>query len=186
MGKKYNNVLEMTKDISDEEDFNKALEEEIKNKQISKALFAMRCKAGLTQKELAEKAGFTQGKISKIENAFDNELTLNDLTKYCSAINMQIEIGFSNMETRLVDRVKHHYFALMECLIEMRHLAKGDKSIEEGVEKFHEEAFANITTGMPDCLLKVKIKEEKKPLHVSSPIDLKALLERREKALTPK
>jgi len=84
----------------------------------------------------------------------------------------------------LADRVKSHYYAIIKLLEEMNCLAEGDKTIEAGVAKFHEEAFANITTGLLDCLLKAKTREKKSPLHVSSPVDIKTLLERREKELT--
>lgn len=49
MGKKYNSILETIHEISDNKNFNKSLEKEIKGKQIAKALFSMRYKHGLTQ-----------------------------------------------------------------------------------------------------------------------------------------
>lgn len=173
MGKKYNTVLGMVNEISGDKDFNKSLEKEIKGRQISKTLFSMRCKRGLTQSQLAEKAHFSQGKISKIEKSFDTDLTMKDLAAYCSALNMRIEIGFTDMRMTLVDRVKYHYFMLRNLLDKMRDLAKGDKSMEEGVKKFTKEAFVNISFGLLDCLCKVHFKEEKKePIHVSNPINL--------------
>lgn len=173
MGKKYNTVLEMVNEISADKNFNKSLEKEIKGKQISKTLFTMRCKRGLTQSQLSEKTRFSQGKISKIERAFDTDLTVKDLAAYCSALNMRVEIGFSDMRMTMVDQVKYHFFKLKNLLDEMRNLAKGDKSMEEGVKKFTEEAFVNISFGLLDCLRKVHFKEEKKsPIHVSNPINL--------------
>ncbi len=170
--KKYNNVLEMITEISNDNDFNKSLEKEIKGKQIAKALFSMRCKRGLTQAQLAEKTNFSQGKISKIEHSFDTDLTIKDLSTYCTALNMQVEIGFSDMRTTLVDRVKYHYFELENLLDEMRNLSKGDKTIEEGVRKFTAEAFVNISFGLLKCFHKVHFKEEKKGhIRVSNPID---------------
>ncbi len=173
MGKKYNAVLEMVHKISEDKDFNESVEKEIKGRQISKTLFAMRCKRGLTQSQLAEKTHFSQGKISKIEKSFDTDLSIKDLTSYCSALNMRVEIGFSDMRMTMGDRVKHHFFQLKNLLDEMRNLAKGDESMEEGVKKFTEEAFVNISFGLLDCLCKVHFKEGKKePIHVSTPIDL--------------
>lgn len=182
MDKKYTSVLEMINDISDDNDFNKSLEKEIKGKQISKTLFSMRCKRGLTQAQLAKKANFSQGKISKIEHSFDTDLTIKDIAAYCSALNMRVEIGFSDMRITMVDRVKHCYFELKNLLDEMRSLAKGDKTMEEGVRKFTEETFVNITVGLFDCLRKVHFKEERKGhIRVSNPIDLEDSFENSKK-----
>ncbi|MBE7444682.1 MAG: helix-turn-helix transcriptional regulator [Planctomycetia bacterium] len=178
MGKKYNTVLGMVNEISEDKDFNKSLEKEIKGRQISKTLFSMRCKRGLTQSQLAEKAHFSQGKISKIEKSFDTDLTMKDLAAYCSALNMRVEIGFSDMRITLADRVKYHYFMLKTLLDEMRGLAKGDKTMEAGVEKFTREAFVNITFGLLACLQKAKPEEEKgETIHVSNPINLEDFAE---------
>jgi hypothetical protein len=40
--------------ISDDKEFNKSVETEITTRQIAKTLFAMRCKAGLNQGEIAK------------------------------------------------------------------------------------------------------------------------------------
>lgn len=120
MGKKYNTVLEMVNKLSEDKDFNKSLEKEIKGRQISKTLFAMRCKRGLTQSQLAEETHFSQGKISKIEKSFDTDLAIKDLAAYCSALNMRVEIGFSDMRMTMVNRVKYHFFELKNLLDEMR------------------------------------------------------------------
>ena len=182
MDKKYTGVLEMINDISDNKDFNKSLEKEIKGKQISKTLFSMRCKRGLTQAQLAEKTNFSQGKISKIEHSFDTDLTIKDIAAYCSALNMQVEIGFSDMRITMGDRVKHCYFELKNLLDEMRNLSKGDKTMEEGARKFTEEAFFNISVGLLDCLRKVHFKEaEKGHIRVSNPIDLEDSVENSKK-----
>jgi transcriptional regulator with XRE-family HTH domain len=58
------------------------LEDEIRDKQIFKILFALRCKKEMTQEQIAQKIGGTQGKISKIENAYDKDLSMKDLKRY--------------------------------------------------------------------------------------------------------
>ncbi len=180
--KKYNSVLEMITEISDDNDFNKSLEKEIRGKQIAKTLVSMRCKRGLTQSQLAEKTNSTQGKISKIEHALDTDLTIKDIADYCSALNMQVEIGFSDMRITMGDRVKHCYFELKNLLDEMRNLSKGDKTMEEGARKFTEEAFFNVSVGLLDCLRKVHFKEEEKGhIRVSNPIDLEDSVENSKK-----
>lgn len=173
MGKQYDNVIEMAKDISKDSEFNKSLEEEIKSRQISKTLFAMRCRSGLTQSQIAKKMKCSQGRVSKIENSHDKELTIKDLVDYCSVINMRVEIGFSNLGLTLADKVKYHYFKIRNLLDRMLSLARGDKKIEAGVEKFAKEAFVNISFGLLECLQKAKLGEKKEsPIYVSEPMNI--------------
>lgn len=173
MGKQYDNVIEMVKDISKDSEFNKSLEKEIKTRQISKTLFAMRCKSGLTQSQIAEKIKCSQGRVSKIENSYDIELTIKDLADYCTAIDMRLEIGFSNLGLTLADKVKFHYFKIRNLLDTMLGLARGDKTIEAGVEKFAKEAFVNISFGLLECLQKAKLeKNDESPIYVSEPMNL--------------
>jgi transcriptional regulator with XRE-family HTH domain len=173
MDKQYKSVVEMLKDVSDNNDFNKTVEKEINTRQISKALFAMRNRACLNQKQIAERMKCTQGKVSKIENAHDMDISIGDLVNYCSAVNMRLEIGFSDTRLTMVDRVKYHYFHLKKLLDKLIEIAKGDKAMERGVEKFAHEALVNISFGLIECLAKAKGKQEStSTLHVSTPVNL--------------
>ncbi|MBI5307468.1 MAG: helix-turn-helix transcriptional regulator [Planctomycetes bacterium] len=173
MGKQYDNVIEMVKDISKDSEFNNALEREIKTRQISKTLFAMRCKSGLTQSQIARKIKCSQGRVSKIENSYDIELTIKDLVDYCSVMDMRLDIGFSSIGLTLADRVKFHYYKIRELLDKILGLAKGDKTIEIGAEKFAKEAFVNISVGLLECLRKGKLeKTDAFPIYVSEPMNL--------------
>ncbi len=173
MGKQYDNVIEMVKDISKDSEFNKSLEKEIKTRQISKTLFAMRCKSGLTQSQIAGKIKCSQGRVSKIENSYDIELTIKDLVDYCSVLDMRLDIGFSSIGLTLADRVKFHYYKIRELLDKILSLAKGDKTIEIGAENFAKEAFVNISVGLLECLRNAKLeKNDESPIYVSEPMNL--------------
>jgi transcriptional regulator with XRE-family HTH domain len=173
MEKQYKSVVEMLNDVSDDKDFNKSVENEINTKQIAKTLFAMRCKAGLSQAEIAKKMDCTQGKISKIENSLDVDISVGDLVKYCSAMNMQLEVNFFDRRLTMADKVKYCYFQLKTLLDKIIETAKGDEVMERGVEKFAREAFVNINFGLIECLEKAKVKKEiAAPLHVSTPVNL--------------
>jgi transcriptional regulator with XRE-family HTH domain len=171
MAKRYSDVIKMTDDLIEDKDFVKSLEDEINSKSISKILFSLRCKASLTQKQIAEKTGFSQAKISKIENAKDIELNILDLIKYCNATGMQLEIGFSKQGLKLVDWVKYHFYKTITILDKMRTLCKDDEKITEGIEAFHKEAFYNFSKALLDCLKKVsEHKQSLKKIYVSKPI----------------
>ncbi len=176
MNKEYSSVIDLLKDVSDDKEFNKSVQHEINSKQISKVLFSLRCKANLTQKVIAEKMNYSQAKVSKMENLCDMDLTIGDIAKYCSAVDMKLEIGFSDMRMTLVDRVKYHFFKLKEMLDKKREISKGDASMEKGVEIFTKEAFFNITAGLLDCLGKIKPRRKKKEIfHVSEPVNIEDL-----------
>lgn len=176
MEKQYKNVIELLNDVSDDKEFNKSVEKEINTKQIAKMLFAMRCRAGLNQVEMAKKMNCTQGKISKMENTLDANISVGDLVNYCSAVNMRLEIGFSDARLTMADKVKYHYFHIKLLLDKLIEMAKGDETMERGVQGFLMEAFTNVTQGIMSCLEKTKYKKEiKETLHVSTPVNLEDL-----------
>jgi transcriptional regulator with XRE-family HTH domain len=170
--KQYKSVSELLTDVSDDQDFNKSVEKEIATRQISKTLFAMRCKAGKNQEQVAAAMGCTQGKVSKMENSLDADISIGDLVKYCSAVGMRLEVGFFDHRLKMVDMVKYHFFRLKGLLERMIDMSKGDSAMERGMEKFTREAFLNINFGLLGCLEKAKIKKEiVVPLHVSTPVN---------------
>jgi transcriptional regulator with XRE-family HTH domain len=172
MDKKYKSVSELLTDVSEDKEFNKSVEKEIEARQIAKTLFAMRCKAGKNQAQVAEAMGYTQGKVSKMENSLDADISIGDLVKYCSAVNMRLEVGFFDHRLRMVDMVKYHFFRLKGLLDKMIDMSKGDDAMEGGAERFTREAFLNINFGLIDCLEKAKVKKvEAAPLHVSTPVN---------------
>jgi transcriptional regulator with XRE-family HTH domain len=175
--KQYSSVLDLVKDSSSEKSFAEDLDQEIKNRRISKALFAMRCKAGLTQSDIARKMKCSQGKVSKIENATDMQLSIDDIAAYSSAVGMRLEIGFSDFRMTMVDKVKWHFFQLKRLINDMLKMAKGDGAVERGVAQFTTEAFVNVTMGLADCVRRARpTREEKKQaIHVSNPVSIEDL-----------
>ena len=93
----FSAVLEMTKNSTEDKELVKSLEDFVNSKQISKTLFALRCRANMNQSDVAKKMNCSQGKVSKIENAGDTDLTIHDLVQYCSAVKMRLEIVFFPM-----------------------------------------------------------------------------------------
>ena len=60
MGKQYKNVAEMINSISDDKSFKESALKTIKERDMSRFLFFLRCQHHLTQKDLAKKLGYTQ------------------------------------------------------------------------------------------------------------------------------
>ena len=95
------------------DDFEKYLEEQLKDKEfrkewealepeytIMKAMFDARTSMGLTQKELSVRSGIAQGDISKMENGNANP-SIKTLQKLASAMGKTLKIEF--VDTDKVD-----------------------------------------------------------------------------------
>jgi len=144
MPKQFKSVVDLIKGVSGDSAFKEKALKKILGNKLSKFLFALRCKNGLTQKELAQKIGCTQGSISKVESADDDELSVKDLRNYAKALGFELEIGFRTKNTRYVDMVKFHAFQMQRYLHLMAEVADGDDAIEDGVKKFYREAQHNL------------------------------------------
>ena len=173
MGSEFNNVADLLSSVSDDKEFNKSVTEEIDAKQLSKTLFAMRCHSGLSQANVAEKMKCTQGKVSKLENSYDKDISIGDLVDYCSAVNMHVELGFLDNKMNMVDSIKYHFFRLKNNLDNLIEISKGDAKMERGAEKFTQEAFSNIFMGLIESLKKASPKKFKKaPLQIDTPVTI--------------
>jgi len=175
--KQYSSVSDLVKDSSADKAFAAELKEELQSRQISKALFAMRCRADLTQSDIAKKMNCSQGKVSKIEKSTDMQLSIGDIAAYSSAVGMRLEIGFSDFRMGMVDRVKWHFFQLKGLINQMLSMARGDEVMERGVAKFTTEAFVNVTIGLLECMKRAKPlkKGSDQPIHVSNPVSIEDL-----------
>ena len=122
--KQFSSVLDMVKDSTEDKELVKSFEGLINSKQISKTLFALLCRANMSQGDIAKKMNCSQGKVSEVENAGDTDLTIHDLVQYCSAVNMWLEVGFSDARMTMANQVKYHCFRLKILLDKMREMAR--------------------------------------------------------------
>lgn len=92
------------------DDFDKYLEEQLKNKEfrkewealqpeytIMKAMIEARTSQGLTQKELSIRSGIAQGDISKMETGNANP-SIKTLQRLASAMGKKLKISFVDAE----------------------------------------------------------------------------------------
>ena len=179
MGKEANNISELLKKVGIDKDTIEKTEKEIRKKSLSKFLFALRCEHNLTQNQLAKKVGCTQSKISKLESAFDKEITVQDLLNYAKALNLQLEIGYRSKTVKIVDLIKYHAFRIKYYLETLAKLANGDESLTPPILKFHEEALFNIVKFITESGSKLKISEKKshsipmENIHITPPFKMK-------------
>ncbi len=174
MIKDFRNVREMVKGLSEDDKFKESALNEIENKSIAKFLFILRNKHNLTQKQLADKIGCTQSRVSKIENAYNNEITVKDLSDYGEALNLQLEIGYQNKDLKIIDSIKYHAFKIKGYLERLVDLVGGDEALAKGVLEFHLEALRNLAViilkNIPDLHQK-SLGPTKESIHLSPPED---------------
>lgn len=156
MGNSYKSVLELHKDLAGSGDFTSTLEKDIKGRQVATAIFSVRNKLGITQKQLAHKMGLSQSAISKFESSPDEKITVGELLKFSRALGISTELVIYDKKMTAVDKVKYHWFKIKAELDGLRAMSDGDKAMEKGVSKFTEEAFVNITSGLLKCLERFK------------------------------
>ena len=93
MAKQFKNVTEMVKGVSESEEFKKEAVKKLSENGLGKLLAFWRCDHRLTQGELAARMGCTEGKISKIESAKDDELSIKDFLDYGKVLGLKSSSG---------------------------------------------------------------------------------------------
>jgi predicted XRE-type DNA-binding protein len=100
MGKRYQSVSDVVRELTSEKDFRKEFDHHVASKALSKTLFALRCKRGISQAEIAEKLNCNQSRIAKIENSKLDEIKVSDLVEYAKALGLKMSMRFyENMIT---------------------------------------------------------------------------------------
>ncbi|HNQ73666.1 MAG TPA: helix-turn-helix transcriptional regulator [Verrucomicrobiota bacterium] len=117
---------------------------------IVQNLVEMRQSAGLTQHQLAEMVGKTQGAISKLESSADDEITIRELCEYAKATSQQFVLAVGKPMNH-VESVKWHAFGIKEHLSALAKMAHQDLETEQAIQAFFGEAFFNILTILGNC-----------------------------------
>ncbi len=132
MGKKYASVTEMLKAVGADTELRQEFKQLSAATRLSRLLFALRCKAGMTQAAIADCTGCAQSVISRIENAEDISLTIGDLLKYAEALDLQLHIGFGDRKMKIADRFRYHLHSFSKCARELLEMAGDDLQILQG------------------------------------------------------
>ena len=132
-------VSEMVSGAAQVETLDNRVEGRAGDHNVSRALSDLRCSQKLTQEELAERAGCTQSKISRIENSSNDRLKLDDLTMYARAFNMQVSIDFTRESSsagateRLARQIRN---GLVDVAEKARHEGVEDEGAKKTCEAF--------------------------------------------------
>lgn len=112
---------------------------------VARHLSRLRCKSGFTQADMAKKLGCTQSRISKLEVATNDEITLGEIRQYAEATKAIIDLRCGPPRTH-VQSVKHHALQMRAHLLALLDIADGndDHAIKEAIVNFNHEAIWNL------------------------------------------
>ena len=117
---------------------------------IVRNLIDMRRSAGMTQQQLADAIGKTQGAVSKLESGSDGEITIDELTAYVRATKQEIML-FLGKPMNDMEFVKWHASGIRQHLGALAKAAHQDADMEQAVQAFFGEAFFNLLAILSKC-----------------------------------
>lgn len=106
-----------------------------------------RCKHDMSQSDVAKKMGVSVSKVSRLEDAYDDDLRLGELKDYSAAIGVKMSMFLSDEKLPIADRVKHCVFRISEMLAHLTKLAgesSEDKSLHDAIVHFQGEVLFNF------------------------------------------
>ena len=139
MERRNASVYEMVSDAAPVKSLDEEMESNARDYNVCRALTDMRSSRILTQEELADRAGCTQSKISRIENSSNDRLKLDDLAMYARAFNMRVSIDFApessstDATERLARQIRN---GLDNVAAKVRREGAADEGAKEAYETF--------------------------------------------------
>jgi transcriptional regulator with XRE-family HTH domain len=152
--KTYRSVVEMARDVGGDAAFADDLGRHIAERRLVGRLSALRCARGLSQKDVAERMGCTQGRVSKLEASRDDDLSLGDIRSYALALGLTTVVGLEGGQSAAA-RVKFHHARIKSEVDRLTKLAVGDETIAAGIARFFDEAAVNFLTTLEDATKKL-------------------------------
>ena len=143
MAKKMTNVAELAKDLGYNQEEIHELEKEIEAKSLSRYLTVLRAQQSVTQGEMAEKMKVSQSYISKLENAFNENIGVDEMADYVNALGFEFSIHIGKPKT-IVQRIIHAYNVMLSLFKELQKTRREDPEILRGLAKFEFEASKNM------------------------------------------
>lgn len=94
----------LTKEFADGDYAHAYMESHIVSR-LASQIYTLRKQRGWSQEELAKKAGITQAKVSKIESADFDSLTMKSLQGFSKAFDVNLLISFTSFSDAILDVV---------------------------------------------------------------------------------
>jgi len=90
--------------IGDDAELSASYEQELINIEVAKGLYALRTKAGLSQREMARKVGTSASAICRLEDADYRGHSLSMLRRIAAALDKRVEIRFAPIRKAAASR----------------------------------------------------------------------------------
>lgn len=183
MAKRYGSVTDVLRSMDIPEEQKKRQTEYIQVRQLSRLLTVMRAQKKLSQMQVAEKLGWSQGRISKLETKEDRAVLVGDLLDYSNALDLEMSIVFLPRGMKIVDRVKIYAFEMVKLLQRLVKLSKGDGEMEKAVHQFHDECLNHLIGMVGDSQKSMRIRPRKE-LTVIGPAQVGQMIQEEDAALS--
>ncbi|MFP4381936.1 MAG: helix-turn-helix domain-containing protein [Candidatus Sumerlaeia bacterium] len=148
--KEFNSAGEMLAYLTGDKSDQESVEKMVSKCRLVDALINTRCSQNISQADIARKTGWTQSKVSRIENSDDASLNWGDVLVYASCVGLRLNISLIPKKTEIVDRIKFHVISAIRELKELSKIAEEMQDYEETVRKINEfngEVLLNFLIG---------------------------------------
>lgn len=149
-GKRFKSVGELMAGLDMPAEVVQEAQKNADARQLTLKLSLMRLNAGVTQAEMAKRLDITQGAVSKLENGFDDDVTVKHLRAYAEATKMNVGFAVGRPPNH-VEAIKLHAMGIRNHMKELAKLAHNDEDMERGIQEFFGEAFFNILSFLSEC-----------------------------------
>lgn len=168
-GKKLTDTSALTKGVDpDDKAFDAEIAQQLANTQLAHTLALVRNSVGMTQTQVARELNCLQGKVSKMERGFDEELKFGDIKAFVKATNHRLELVFRRADSTLVDEIKFLAGRMKLCFDRLALLGENDHDIAQGLSKFYQEALYNLVKLVVDNQAKLP-KGMESPKQIDKP-----------------
>jgi len=131
-------AADIAADLAGDKHIKDLVEKEVNQSKLVMTISRIRIEKGVSQKELAQKMGCTQSKISKIESGPDERINWGDLVEYLDALGVEMSILLDEPSLPAALRIKQHVLATKHLLDELAEIAKDVDDDNDIVSKIHE------------------------------------------------
>lgn len=147
MNTKFKSAAEAAAHLAENPEVEKLVRDEIGRSSVVSTLLEMRVEKGLTQEQIAESMGCDASVISRIESGNDRLLKWADITGYCGALKLGMNIMFIDSSLPAAARIQQCVLKIHEDLEILAKLAKevgADDSIAQEINRFYREVLFNF------------------------------------------
>ncbi|MBQ9345423.1 MAG: transcriptional regulator [Kiritimatiellae bacterium] len=130
------------------------------------ALERLRVERGLSQRELAARAGISPSTLNRMEAGTDDQLTIGAVRRYLGGLGLSMHIMLDDESLPAAAKIKQSVIAIGHDLARLADLARqdpGDKELVEGIGRFRGEVLFNFLLRYMDTQSKISIAPDIRP-----------------------